>query len=262
MSNESFNFGAFIKGSIDSIVKPKEYFPSLKIDGGLGEPVIKALIYGALGGIFTFLWSILNVSGLTGGLFGGAIGVMALIWAIVGAVIGLFIGAVIVLIISAICGGSTDYIANARVTASLMVLMPISAFFGFLTGINVFLSTVVGLLINIYGLYMLYFALVGPLKGKESSAKVFTWILVAVLALFLLIGLFTKKAANKFLDQYGVDTEELMEEMGTDLEKSLKGLTKDLEEALDEIVEEVEEEGIKEDDEEDEEDGEDEEDEE
>lgn len=241
MSNESFNFGSFLKDSVDSVLNPKNYFSSLNIEGGIGEPVIKALIYGALSGIFAFLWSVLNISGFTGGMFGGAIGIAVFIWAIVGAVIGLFIGAVIVLIISAICGGSTDYIANARVTASLMVLMPISSLFGFLIGISGPLSAVVSLLINIYGLYMLYFALVGPLKGKESSAKVLTWILVAVLALFLVIGLFTKKAANKFLDQYGIDTEEMME-MGDDLEKGLKDLTKDLEEALDEIVEKSEEE--------------------
>lgn len=237
MSNESFNFGTFIKGSVSSIVKPKEYFSSLQADGGLGVPVVKALIYGALSGIFAFLWSILNVSGLTGGLFGGAIGILGFIWAIVGAIIGLFIGAVIVLIISAICGGSTDYVANARVTASLMVLIPVSSFFGFLTGINFFLSMVVGLLINMYGLYMLYFALIGPLKGKEGSAKIFTWILVAILALFLVIGFFTKRVTNKFLDQFDIDTEELMQ-MGNDLEEGLKDLTKDLEEALDEIVEE------------------------
>lgn len=248
MSNESFNFGSFLKDSVNSVLTPKNYFSSLNIEGGIGEPVIKALIYGALSGVFAFLWSVLNISGFTGGMFGGAIGIAVFIWAIVGAVIGLFIGAVIVLIISAICGGSTDYIANARVTAALMVLMPISSLFGFLTGISGPLSTVVSLLINIYGLYMLYFALVGPLKGKESSAKVLTWILVAILALFLLIGLFTKKAANKFLDQYGIDTEEIMdmgkdlEDMGDDLEKGLKDLTKDLEEALDEIVEESEEE--------------------
>jgi len=240
MSNESFNFGRFLKDSVNSVLNPKSFFSSFNVEGGIGEPVIKALIYGALSGVFTFLWSVLNVSGLTGGLFGGAIGIMGFIWAIIGAVIGLFLGAVVVLIISAICGGSTDYVANARVTAALMVLMPISALFGFLTGINVMLSTVVGLLINIYGLYMLYYALVGPLKGKESSAKVLTWILVAVLALFLVIGLVTKKAANKFLDQYGIDTEELME-MGNDLEEGLKDLSEDLEDALEEIVEDIEE---------------------
>ncbi len=240
MSNESFNFGAFIKGSVNSIVKPKEYFSSFQAEGGLGVPIIKALIYGALSGIFTFLWSILNVSGLTGGLFGGAVGILGFIWAIVGAVIGLFIGAVIVLIISAISGGSTDYIANARITAVLMVLMPLNSFFGFLTGINLFLSTIVGLIINIYGLYMLYFALVGPLKGKESSAKVITWIMVAIMGLFIVIGLFTKKAANKFLDDFGVDTEQLME-MGNDLEKGLKDLSGDLEDALEEIEEDIKE---------------------
>ncbi len=61
---------------------------------------------------------------------------MALVWTIVGALIGLFIGAVIMLIISAICKGSTDFEANLRVVAAVMVLMPINALLGFTMGIN------------------------------------------------------------------------------------------------------------------------------
>ena len=170
MSNESFNFGAFIKDSIDALIKPKEYFPTLKTDGSLGGPVIKALIYGAISGVFALLWSLLNLSATLGG-FGGAIGIMALIWAIIGAVIGLFIGAVITLVVSAICGGSTDYIANAHVTAALMVLMPVSAILSIFSGLNLTLGFIIKLAVNLYGIYMLYFALIGPLKAKEGSAK-------------------------------------------------------------------------------------------
>ncbi len=236
MTEQSFDFGSFIKGSIDSIVKPKEYFASFKTDGGLGIPVVKALIYGAISGVFAFLWSVLHLSAAVGG-WGGAIGIMALIWAIIGALIGLFIGAVITLIVSAICGGNTDYVANAHVTAALMVIMPVAAILGIFGGISPVLGSIISLAVNIYAVYMLYHALVGSLNAKEPSAKILSFVLVGILALFMLIGIFTKKAATRLMDDFGI-TEEFMEEFADDAEKSLKDLTKDLEESMKDIEEE------------------------
>ncbi len=230
MSTESFNFNSFIKESIDSIFKPKEYFSSMRTSGGLGEPILKALMYGVLTGIIRLIWGLLHLS-VGGGMLGGAIGFMALIWSIIGALIGVFVGGIIILIISAICGGSTDFESNIRVSAAMMVLMPVGAFFGFLGGINLTLLSIVSSVINLYGLYMLCHALVGSLKGKEGSAKVISWVFAALIILFLIIGFFTKKAANKFMDNFGTDTEKMFQDMGKDLDKA----TKDLNDALDEL---------------------------
>jgi len=185
------------------------------------------------------IWSILNIGPVTGGLLGSAVGIMAFVWAIIGAIIGLFIGAVITLIVSAICGGSTDYTANATVTASLMVIMPISAAFGFLSGT---IGTIVSLAINFYALYMLYHALIGSLKAKEASAKILGLVLAGIVLLFMLIGMKAKKKANRFLDGYGTDMEKAVEKYGKEMEESLKDLSKEFEAAVDEMEEEAEEE--------------------
>ncbi|MBS0010204.1 MAG: YIP1 family protein [Bacteroidales bacterium] len=227
MSNESFNFNQFIKDSVNSLSKPKAYFAEMPVKGGLGVPIVKALIYGAVAGIFTFLWSVLKIGAATTGIFGGAIGIMAFIWAIIGAFIGLFIGAVVVLIISAICGGSTEYEANARVTASLMVLMPITALFGFIGG---GVGSVIGFIINIYGLFMLYHALTQSLKGKEGTSKVISIILGVLLVIFLIAGFFAKKTASRFMDEFGSEWEQTMEQYQEDVEESLEDISKDLEE--------------------------------
>lgn len=236
MSNESFNFNQFIKDSVNSLTKPKTYFAEMPVEGGFGVPIVKAIIYGALAGIFTFIWSLLKIGG-GAGLFGGAIGIMAFIWAVIGALIGLFIGAVIVLIISAICGGSTQYEANARVTASLMVLMPITALFGFIGG---GVGSLIGFLINLYGLYMLYHALTATLKGKESTSKVLTIILAVLLVIFLIAGFFAKRTATRFMDDFGSEFEQSMEGYSKEVEKSMKDLTKELEEAGKELEDEEE----------------------
>jgi hypothetical protein len=139
------------------------------------------------------------------------------VWYVIGAVIGLFIGAVILLVISAICKGSTDFEANARVTASLMVVMPISALFGFISGLNLTAGSIFSLAINLFSLYLLYHGLVEALKAKPQTAKILTIILAALLALFFLIGLGAKKTASRFLDEYdNKDLKELLEDIEKD----------------------------------------------
>ena len=71
-------------------------------------------------------------------MFGTAVGILSIVWSVVGAVLSLFIGAVILLVISSICKGSTDFESNLRVTAAVMVVMPISAFLSFTGGINLY----------------------------------------------------------------------------------------------------------------------------
>jgi len=237
MSSESFNFNQFVKDSVNTLTKPRAYFAEMPVTGGLGVPIVKALIYGAIAGIFTFLWSVLKIGGATTGLFGGAIGIMAFIWVIIGALIGLFIGAVVMLIISAICGGSTVYEANARVTASLMVLMPINALFGFIGG---GVGTVITFIINLYALYLIYHAVTQSLKGKEGPSRIVTIILAVLLVIFLLVGLFTRKAAKNYFDNFESEWEQTIEDSSKDIEKSMKDLAKEIEEAAEEIEEDPE----------------------
>jgi hypothetical protein len=214
MSNSTFDFSTFLKESKDVLVSPKSYFSTMKTTGGIAEPLIKALIYGVVAGIIIFLWSLLHLGGVTGGLFGGAVGIMLLVWRIIGAVIGLFIGAVLVLIVSAICKGSTDFEANVRVTASLMVLMPISALLGFVSGLNLTAGAVVGLAVNIFSMYLLYHGLVEALKANPKSSKIFMIVLVVLLALMMLIGIGAKKKASKFMEEFNnTDLKELMKDV-------------------------------------------------
>lgn len=185
MSENAFNFNEFIKESKDSLVNPKAYFASMKTEGGLGEPIIKALLYGIVAGIIGLIWSLLHVSAAVGGMFGSAVGITVLLFAIIFSVIGVFIGAVIVLIISAIAGGKTDFEPCMRVSAALMVLMPISAFFGFAHSIHYFLGSLISLAINLYGLWMLYHALVQPLQAKEGTSRIILYVLAGLLVLFM-----------------------------------------------------------------------------
>jgi len=198
MSNESIDFKKILKDSRETLLNPKTYFQSMPLTGGITEPLIKAAIYGTLAGLFALLWSVLGLSALGAGLLGGAVGIMSLIWSIIAAIIGLFIGGVIMLVISAICGGNTDFEANLRVSASLMVIYPINAFLALFYGINFTLGGVIALAVSLFGIYLLYHAIIQALKGKESSVK----IVAIVLLILALVGFFGGRRASKSLMNY------------------------------------------------------------
>ncbi len=235
MSNEGFNFSKFIKDSKDSLLKPKDYFAAMPTSGGFAEPIIKAVLYGLIAGIITFIWSLLSIGsvggGMLGGLFGGAVGVMALIWSVVGALIGLFIGGVIILIVSAICGGSTGYEANVRVAASLMVISPVKALFGFLAILST-VGSLVGFVISLYAIWMLYHALIGSLKAKPQTSKIIGIVLAVLIAIFSIIGMASKKAITGFSDKY----EDVLKEAVEEYEDAAKEMLEDLDEDQDTVI--------------------------
>ena len=80
MSDSTFDFNSFIKESKDVLVNPKSYFSTMKTTGGITEPLIKAVIYGAIAGAIAFIWSLLRIGAMSGGMFGGSMGVMVFIW--------------------------------------------------------------------------------------------------------------------------------------------------------------------------------------
>jgi hypothetical protein len=193
MADSGINIQQIIEDSKNVLLKPKEYFTSMAKTGGYVEPIVKALIYGAMAGVLGLIWSIAGLA-LYGGMFGVGGGIRVLVSALIGSVIGLFIGAVIILVISAICGGSTDFEANTRVSASLMVLYPINALFGFVGGIHYSLLAVISLVIGLYGIYLLYNALIYALGGKEQTAKIVCIVLAVIPVLMLVNALLCHRA--------------------------------------------------------------------
>ena len=184
----------------------------MKTTGGMTEPLIKAVIYGAIAGAIAFIWSLLKFGAMTNG-FGGAIGVMVFVWSIIFAIIGLFIGAVILLVISSICKGSTDFEANMRVTAAVMVVMPIISLFGFAGHFNLFLGAIIRLAINIFALWLLYNGLVEALKSNPETTKIVSYVLVAIFVVFILIGLGARRRANQFMNEFNNnDVKEMMKD--------------------------------------------------
>lgn len=239
MSNEGFSFKKLYEDSKKALFQPKEYFSTMETQGGLGEPILKALVYGAIAGVFALLWSLLNLSGFTGGLLGGAVGIAAFFWSIIGAVIGVFVGGLIVLIISSICNGNSEFEPNMRIAAAIMVVLPINTFLGFFGGISHFLDAIIGLAVNLYALYMLYIAVTETLKGKPQPAKAVSYILGGLLVLFMIIGLATRSAVKKYSGFGSKEATKAMKKYEEAAKKVSEQMAKEYEEAAKEMEESV-----------------------
>jgi len=229
MAEGIFDFKKFVDDSKNTLTSPKEYFSSMDKEGGFGEPIIKALIYGALAGVFSFLWLTMGfgaAGGMFGSMLGGGIGIMAIIGSLIFAVIGLFIGGIIILIVSAICGGSTDFEANIRVSASIMVLSPISSLLNFTTGLNLYLGAIVTLVILLYGVWLVYNAEINALAGKEGTTKVVSLVLAVIPVLMLLSTLMCASAVKDMTSEKNI--EKFMEKSlkNTEMQKRIDELKK------------------------------------
>ncbi len=249
--NQGFDFGLFIEDSKKALLSPKEYFTDMPTSGGFVEPVIKAVIYGTIVGVFAFIWSLSGMSFSGGSWLSGGIGIMAFVGAVIFAIIGLFIGGVIMLVISAILGGNTDYEANVRVVASLMVINVVQGILGFFDGINLYLSAIVSIAVSCYGLWMMYHALVQRLDAKEQGAKILALILAVLLVITTFSGIAAKKMIQSVSDRYNLenlnnmDQGEIIDDI-TDLIEDASGEeidADDLKEVMEKVMEEVSKEG-------------------
>jgi hypothetical protein len=188
MSNGNFDFNDFVNESKAVLLNPT-YFSTMKTSGGMTESLIKAVIYGAVAGVISFIWSMLQIGATSNSwIGGGSIGIMILIWGVIGAIIGLFLGGVILLVISSICKGNTDFEANVRVTSAIMVMMPINAFLGFGSGVNLYLGLIISIAVSLFTLWLVYKGLVQALKAKPETTRTVMYILAAVFVLVMLLG--------------------------------------------------------------------------
>ena len=183
--------------SRETLLNPRQYFSATSLSGGFEEPVIKAVVYGTVAGLFGLLWDLTGFNSMGVGPWGTSNGIMVLIWSLVSAVIGLFIGGAIVWLISHICGGNREYEASVRVAASVMVVYPINAFLAFFYAISLTLGGLAALFVNLFSLYLLYIAVQAALKGRESSMR----IVVIVLGILAIMAFFGARKAGKQVDE-------------------------------------------------------------
>ncbi len=185
MAKVGFDLNKFFNESMTTLVSPKKYFSSMSKTGELLDSILKVVIYGLISGIISYIWSLLKV-GRFAGVLGNSVGAGTIILSPIYSIIGLFIGGVILLILSAICSGSTKFDINLKVTAALMVIMPVQTLVQLFFVLGMSIGNIIGLLVSLYGLWMLFNGLVGALSAKRNIAQ----IVVGIIAILLIMATF------------------------------------------------------------------------
>ncbi len=245
MAAQKFDFKNFIEESKKTLLSPQEYFTSMPKTGGLVEPLIKVVLYSFTAGVIGLILGLLHISRFGGGFLpGAAAGIASIILSPIFGVIGFFIGSVVLLIISAICCGNTDFEANARVVASMSVLFPIGAFLNFTYGISIYLGILCGLAVSLYGVWLLFNALVHSLSAKPNASKIVAGIVAAIMLISTITTYTTISRISKIrkMSQKEYNMEQLMEKYMEGLPEDAKALAREaLKESLKEAKERMKE---------------------
>ena len=159
----------------DILVKPKRYFSKIVADGNLEESMLKAFLYGLLGGGLVLILRLIGGATITiGSVFTAVIIVPVL------AVALLFILGGLLMLVSEITGGERDWEIAIKGLASVFFIYPVVLVLNALA-FNCTSMWIVSLLVDAYMLVLFYNISLYCMKGKRGNVMV----VIVVLALFI-----------------------------------------------------------------------------
>lgn len=160
----------------DLIIKPKRYFTRIVADGNMEEAMLKAFIYGLLGGCLVLLLRLIGGATITiGSVF------TALIIVPVLAVALLFVLGGLMMLVSEITGGERDWEIAIKGMASVFFVYPVVLVLNALA-FNCTSIWIISLLVDAYVLFLFYNIALYCMRGKRSNVL----IVIAIFALFLI----------------------------------------------------------------------------
>ncbi len=160
----------------DLLINPKRYFTKIVADGNMEEAMLKAFIYGLIGGCLVLLLRLLGGATITiGAIF------TALIIVPVLAVALLFVLGGLMMLVSEITGGERDWEIAIKGLASVFFVYPVILALNALA-FNCTSVWIVSLIGDAYVLFLFYNIALYCMRGKRSNVI----IVIAILALFLI----------------------------------------------------------------------------
>ena len=158
------------------IVNPKRYFTKIVADGNMEEAMLKAFLYGLLGGCLVLLIRLLGGATITiGAIFTAIISVPVL------AVALLFVMGGLMMLVSEITGGERDWEIAIKGLASVFFIYPVILVLNAMA-FNCTSIWVISMLVDIYVLFLFYNISLYCMRGKRGNVL----LVIGVLALFML----------------------------------------------------------------------------
>jgi hypothetical protein len=155
---------------------PKRFFSRIVADGNLEESMLKAFLYGFLGGALVLGIRLIGGATVTfSSIFSELVIVPVLAVAI------LFVLGGLLMLVSEITGGERDWEIAVKGLASVFFIYPVILVLNNLA-FNCTLLWIVSIIVDAYVLFLLYNIAVYCMKGKRSSVL----IVIVVFAIFMI----------------------------------------------------------------------------
>ncbi len=159
----------------DIVIKPKRYFTKIVADGNMDESMLKAFIYGLLGGILVLCLRLIGGATVTLGAVFTAVVIVPVL-----AVALLFVMGGLMMLVSEITGGERDWEIAIKGLSSIFFMYPVILVLNALA-FNCTSIWIISLLIDLYVLFLFYNIALYCMHGKKANVI----FVIAVLAIFL-----------------------------------------------------------------------------
>lgn len=159
----------------DVLTKPKRYFTKIVADGNLEESMLRAFMYGLLGGGLVLLLRLIGGATITLGSVFTAIIIVPVL-----AVAMLFVMGGLLMLVSEITGGERDWEIAIKGLASVFFIYPAILVLNALA-FNCTSMWVISIIVDAYVLFLFYNISLYCMKGKKINVLV----VISVLALFI-----------------------------------------------------------------------------
>ncbi len=157
------------------ITNPKRYFSKIIADGNMEEAMLKAFIYGLIGGILVLCIRLIGGATVTlGSVFSAVIIVPVL------AVALLFVMGGLMMLVSEVTGGERDWEIAIKGLASVFFIYPVILMLNALA-FNCTSLWIISIAVDAYVLFLFYNISLYCMRGKRPSVL----IVIGILALFL-----------------------------------------------------------------------------
>ena len=158
------------------IVNPKRYFTKIVADGNMEESMLRAFLYGLLGGCLVLAIRLIGGATITVGAIFTAIIVVPVL-----AVALLFVFGGLMMLISEITGGERDWEIAIKGLASIFFIYPMILVLNALA-FNCTSIWTISILVDLYVLFLFYNIAVYCMRSKKANVI----IVIGVLMLFML----------------------------------------------------------------------------
>ncbi len=160
----------------DVVISPKRFFTKIVADGNMDDSMLKAFMYGLIGGILVFALHLIGGADVTLSAIFNAIIIVPVV-----AVTMLFVGGGLMMMVSEITGGERDWEIAIKGLASIFFIYPVILILNALA-FNCTSMWIVSLIGDLYILFLFYNIAVYCMRGRRSAVFAVICILVIFLA--------------------------------------------------------------------------------